>query len=155
MKKINKNSFVVTSKDIHEYKRKMSARQIVNRAIRSKTLERNSHCEICKEEIYTSAHHVDYGKPLSIIWLCDCCHGKVHRKNHPLNPLNNIQTPTNILWRKHEHVSLNITIPIEFFIHLKKVSKKSNLPISKIIRRKIVEEFPVVNDQLTFNFMAL
>jgi hypothetical protein len=48
----------------------------VNNAVRDKRLIKES-CFICGD-INTVGHHVDYSKPLEVIWLCQCCHKKIH-----------------------------------------------------------------------------
>jgi hypothetical protein len=41
---------------------------------------RPSKCSRCGRVVFVNAHHPDYSKPLSIIWLCSRCHGLIHRK---------------------------------------------------------------------------
>ena len=35
-------------------------------------------CEFCENK-KSMAHHFDYDKPLSVIWVCQSCHQKIHR----------------------------------------------------------------------------
>jgi hypothetical protein len=37
-------------------------------------------CEKCGRPD-SQAHHPDYEKPLSVVWLCPVCHGKEHRNS--------------------------------------------------------------------------
>lgn len=37
-------------------------------------------CVICGEE-GEHRHHPDYNKPLEIVWLCESCHHKLHKRN--------------------------------------------------------------------------
>ena len=53
---------------------------IFHRELRLGNVERIDTCEIC-DGAYTEAHHHDYFKPLEVIWLCDSCHGMIHRKD--------------------------------------------------------------------------
>jgi len=149
---MNLKKFIIRSKDFIDFKRKNIARRIVTKAIRSGELIRPSTCSSCKEEKKVAAHHIDYGKPLDVMWLCDSCHGMAHRKNHPLNPKNNKQTPNDLLWNKSDSVQVAFHIPMKNFIALKKLSEEEGISISKIIRGNILKEFPVDDQQLEFNF---
>ena len=42
-------------------------------------------CSICDSDHHVIAHHDDYLKPLTIRWLCVCCHVNWHKKNKALN----------------------------------------------------------------------
>jgi hypothetical protein len=66
---------------------KRSAHEIVSRAIASGTLVRADRCDMahlgnCSGRI--EAHHVDYGRPLAIVWLCVEHHQATHRKPRTL-----------------------------------------------------------------------
>jgi hypothetical protein len=50
----------------------------VKRAIMAGKLIRKP-CKICKNE-KSQAHHPDYSKPLSVIWLCSWCHAAEHKR---------------------------------------------------------------------------
>ena len=152
---MNLKKFTIRSKDFIEFKRKNLARRIVTRAIRNGELIRSTACTLCKEEKKVSAHHIDYGKPLAIVWLCDACHGMAHRKKHPLNPKNNKQTPNDLLWDKSDSVQVAFHIPIKNFIALKKLAEEEGISISKIIRGNILKDFPVDDQQLEFNFEVI
>ncbi len=62
---------------------KERARAEVQKAVADGRLVRPSLCEKCgkppKRGRQILAHHDDYNKPLDVRWLCDKCHGKVHR----------------------------------------------------------------------------
>jgi len=47
-------------------------------------------CSNCLKSGMIVAHHHDYKKPYSIIWLCSKCHGFIHRK---YNVLKNVSVP--------------------------------------------------------------
>lgn len=36
------------------------------------------YCEACDGETKLHAHHPDYDKPLTVVWLCISCHAKLH-----------------------------------------------------------------------------
>lgn len=60
-------------------KRQMTkAVSLVTRAIKNGKLNRPSECERCGETGMILAHHHDYSKPLSVIWLCRSCHSAEH-----------------------------------------------------------------------------
>lgn len=59
-----------------EKKLRIKARSDLNHAIRSGKLKRLP-CEKCGNK-KVEAHHHDYSKPLSVFWLCDGCHHKIH-----------------------------------------------------------------------------
>lgn len=55
------------------------ANRLVGAALRAGLLEKEP-CSECGAEPAV-AHHDDYGKPLTIRWLCHSCHTKWHRRN--------------------------------------------------------------------------
>ncbi len=57
-------------------KDKRAAQGFLSNAVRNGRVEKGV-CQICKSKD-TEAHHYDYTKPLSVIWLCDKHHKKVH-----------------------------------------------------------------------------
>jgi hypothetical protein len=60
---------------------KQPSRMKVFRAKRNGTINKPTTCELChKETSELEAHHLDYGKPLDVIWLCSTCHSLQH---HP------------------------------------------------------------------------
>jgi len=57
---------------------KRRAHRKVRSAIDGGVLERPSVCSSCGSPRFIQAHHNDYTKPLSVIWLCAVCHKKQH-----------------------------------------------------------------------------
>lgn len=57
---------------------KVRARMEVRNAIRRGEISRGS-CENCGA-IKSQAHHVDYSKPLDVVWLCPMHHREIHAK---------------------------------------------------------------------------
>jgi ribosome-binding protein aMBF1 (putative translation factor) len=49
----------------------------VNNALRNGKLIKPELCEICGLPSKLHGHHVDYSKPLEVIWLCAKCHGQI------------------------------------------------------------------------------
>lgn len=56
---------------------KKHARASVNRALKTGRIQRKP-CEECGSPI-SQAHHSDYSKPLSVVWLCSTHHAEEHR----------------------------------------------------------------------------
>lgn len=57
---------------------KIKAHALVTESIRKGIIFRSHTCEHCYTKTYTIAHHLDYTKPLEILWLCDSCHKRQH-----------------------------------------------------------------------------
>lgn len=145
--------YKVNDDECIEFKRKSIARRDVAKALKEGRLQRPSCCDLCTlEHSKLEAHHVDYGKPLSIYWLCNTCHGVVHKKNHPLNPNNNVQTPGLTHWRRDENQIVSFSIPFENFIVIKKLADEKKFSIPKFLRGLILREFPVDDDEINFDF---
>lgn len=145
----------IHQKDLITYKKNRFARSSVAKALKEKKILRPKKCELCEKRSKTEAHHVDYGRPLFVYWLCCKCHGVVHRKNHPLNPNNNQQTPCNFYWKGTENVPVTVTIPFENFIFIDKIAKEKGVCFSKLVRGFILKEFEVQDDQIKFNFTQI
>ena len=71
-----------------QYPIKYKAKNAVNNAIRDGLLIKPNTCECCNN-VFTShnihGHHIDYAKPLEVIWLCNLCHVEWHLNSEPLN----------------------------------------------------------------------
>jgi ribosomal protein S27AE len=46
----------------------------VKNALRRGEIVKPTVCESCGQEVFLTAHHHDYSKPLAITWLCRPCH---------------------------------------------------------------------------------
>lgn len=70
-----------------KYPEKISAKNAVVTALRNGTLTRPDVCESCgmvpppfaSGKAAIEAHHPDYARPLSVIWVCHPCHIKIHK----------------------------------------------------------------------------
>lgn len=63
-----------------QYVRK-AAHQILTYAIKAGLIIPPAACEKCHSQTHGRAldgHHLDYSKPLEVIWLCRSCHEKEH-----------------------------------------------------------------------------
>ena len=56
----------------------------VSRALKSGSLYRPDSCERCGATARLHGHHVDYSRPLEVMWLCPQC----HRREHPRAEMN-------------------------------------------------------------------
>lgn len=58
---------------------KYAAHTLLNNALRSGLVVKQSNCALCWEQKKVEAHHEDYLKPLDVLWLCIDCHKKAHK----------------------------------------------------------------------------
>ena len=61
---------------------KIKARRCVENAVRGGALIKPNMCGRCGQSHNIDdihAHHHEYARPLSVVWLCRRCHGEVHR----------------------------------------------------------------------------
>jgi len=59
-------------------KKKIKARNKLNKAVQSGKIIRPDVCPVCGEETKVDGHHYDYDKPYDVIWACRSCHMKEH-----------------------------------------------------------------------------
>jgi|SRR5690606_19210332 len=145
--------FTIKEEEFLDYKRKLKARLILNQAVRKGTIDRPDTCELCECKKTTEAHHIDYGRPLEVFWLCSACHGLAHRKGHPLNPERIKQTKIRLGINRNDTINLLVNIDFETYAKLRVRSEESGKSISKIVKSAIHEKFGCKN-QLEFNFEA-
>lgn len=63
-----------------KYPQRDKARALINRMVRSGKLVRQK-CVVVGCDKVGEAHHQDYSKPLSVIWLCRFHHMELHSQN--------------------------------------------------------------------------
>lgn len=61
-----------------KYPEKKAAKDAVHYAVKTGKLKRSIFCESCGLPAKTEGHHEDYNKPLSVNWLCNDCHTRIH-----------------------------------------------------------------------------
>jgi flagellar biosynthesis GTPase FlhF len=59
---------------------KYDARQKVFWAVKLGFIKPKESCEICMKICKTQAHHIDYLRPLDVLWVCFACHREIHNK---------------------------------------------------------------------------
>lgn len=80
------------------------AQNIVESAIEKNIIQRPNQCEQCGAS-YTfkdgrtaiQAHHIDYNKPLDIVWLCQQCHFEWHTKHTAKKEVSNEEANGNTI----------------------------------------------------------
>lgn len=78
--KNRKQQFIISkNKMLLKYPEKIKARTAVRLALNRGDIVKKP-CEVCSES-KVHAHHVDYSKPLEIMWLCRKHHDEWHRNN--------------------------------------------------------------------------
>lgn len=145
--------FTVKEEEVLQFKKRRYVRMLTERAIKKGDLVRPKTCELCQgNENGIEAHHVDYGKPYDVIWLCSICHGKAHRKDHALNPANNKQSPLPSSVDQYQNVTVTFTIPARNFLALKKKAEDQGVTIAQLVREKTLQGYPLEEPQLQFKF---
>lgn len=141
---------------IIDFKKRRHVRWITTAAISRGALVRPTTCDMCEcASPHISAHHRDYGQPLNVDWLCRRCHGLVHRSDHALNPKNNSQSPLPQAVEKYSSVSVTFSLPIRNFLAIKFEAAARQVPISDLVREQVVQRFPVIVEQLEFDFGSI
>lgn len=146
--------FTILEKDLIHFKKRRYVRSMTEKAIRQGHLIRPKSCECCRSETGDiDAHHVDYGKPYEVMWLCSVCHGKAHRKNSALNPKNNPQTPLPHAVEKYESITISYNVPVRTFLAIKSEAEKRGVTMSKMLRDHVEKTFPTQKNQFEFKII--
>ena len=151
---MKKKEFIITTEKLLAYKMRKHVRTMTSQAIKKGDLIRSSFCELCLESKDSiQAHHKDYGRPLDVVWLCNSCHGKAHRKGHPLNPDCNPQTPMPYLYEKFNSIPLSFNISLQNFLALKEAADEQKISVQKLLQNLAFDSYPIQKNQLEFKFM--
>jgi len=142
----------IREEEVIQYKKRVHVRTFFQNAVRRGEIKKPNACQLCDSVTELDAHHVDYGRPLDVIWVCHSCHGRVHRKNHPLNPENNTQTPMPSVMDRYKTVTVAFTLPVREYLSLKAQADKQKQPVSKLMKKLVKDKFPVQSSQMEFNF---
>lgn len=127
--------------DVIEFKRRKLARHAVHRALRSKALIKPECCDMCGQATKTDAHHIDYGKPLDVKWLCRVCHGIAHTEGHEWNPDCNEQTgKEDIDLNNDDFIRVNFTIPAKEYLQLMMECEEKKITLACRLRQVLMEK---------------
>jgi len=110
----------MVAKEIIMLPNKEKARGLLAYAVKRGKVKRGN-CEVCGKE-NAQGHHMDYSKPLEVMWLCEKHHGKWHAENpkvpgYSLEKVVKISSPT--------------------YTRLREAKLKSGVPITVIITRLV------------------
>lgn len=128
--------------DVLEYKRRKSARLALHRAVYAGKIKKPDCCDLCCQESNTplEGHHIDYGKPLDVKWLCKQCHGIAHSEGHEWNPDCNEQTGTDaVCLNKDDFIRVNFTIPVDQYLALMMECDEKNISVACRLRQILIE----------------
>ena len=140
--------FKISEEELITFKKRRYSRLAVQKALKSGKIHKALCCNQCLDKTNLEAHHIDYGQPYAVMWLCSACHGKAHRKESPLNPQNNQQSPMPFIGNRYQNVTVTFTMPAQNFLALQKESDKMKKSISEIVRTQIMNKYPILNAQL-------
>ena len=68
-------------KEREKHRDKINARKILNYHVSKGHIIKFDACQECGSKERIHGHHENYSKPLEVIWLCNKCHQRRHRKN--------------------------------------------------------------------------
>jgi len=66
------------ARSTEKYKYKQNARANLNYHVKVGNIFKPPQCTVCKKVKIVEGHHMDYTKPLDVIWLCRQCHSDIH-----------------------------------------------------------------------------
>lgn len=65
---------------LERHRKKVRTRKALRAAVAEGRIEKPDRCAECDTVGPVEGHHEDYDRRYDVIWLCDSCHGKLHRK---------------------------------------------------------------------------
>jgi hypothetical protein len=134
--------------EVLEYKRRKSARLALHRAICAGHVTKAKCCELCSEKTKLDGHHIDYGKPLDVKWLCKKCHGIAHTDGHEWNPDCNEQTGIeDVTLNDKDYIRVNFTIPVEEYIQLQMECEERKISVACRLRQVLIQSKEDENDE--------
>jgi hypothetical protein len=136
--------YTIANDEFYFYKLRMYAWDKTKDAIKHGKLVRPNTCEMCLCEEKVEAHHVDYGRPLDVKWLCGICHERAHYAKSPLNPDNNQQTIVELPKKKKRTATILVQIPMENYLVLKDQCDKEKRQVKSAIKSCVVRMNPAV-----------
>jgi len=84
IKRGNKRYYVNHPEICKAYREKYPIRYaayiLLDTAVENKKIKKPKRCSMCNRETKIQGHHEDYYKPLEVIWVCQICHKKLHKK---------------------------------------------------------------------------
>lgn len=143
-------NYTVSQDDFYQYKKKVHARRELNKAVRAGALIRPSNCQNCFASGRIEGHHTDYGQPLEVVWLCKACHSETSKCQHPLHHAKFKQTAM-LDTSLSEKVPITLTISMDAFAQIKRVSEDKGVTMSKLVESLIESRYPF-SHQMHFNF---
>lgn len=142
--------FTINEMELLNFKKRRYVRALLANAVASGKVRKLPSCELCRTRCNTQAHHVDYGRPLKVLWLCAKCHGIAHTKGHMLNPANNKQSALPACLDHYKKVSVSFSVPVETFIAIKREADRLQTPISSLMAKEVLGKYQIQSNQLEF-----
>ena len=78
---------------IEEKKKRKAARMMAWQYVKVGVISRPDWCQSCGAKYKTQIHHANYDAPLSIIFLCACCHSLADKSKEDHDKFRRIHLP--------------------------------------------------------------
>ncbi len=73
-----------TVKCVRRYRKthplRYAANTLLRNAVRGGKIKKPERCSMCNAKTKLMGHHEDYYKPLNVVWACQICHKKLHKR---------------------------------------------------------------------------
>lgn len=83
---ISKDKYHYKKIQINRYPERVRARQILKNAIDRGKIPRPNKCSKCGKVCKPYGHHIDYSKPLDVLWVCRACHKELDKQRPIKSP---------------------------------------------------------------------